>query len=119
MPDQTIFATQHLRGPQDRVRREVGFSLVRRELIGLTAEKVLTLGEMVQDQHVQIRDSIRSARQPSGASVKTEGPPAKMSRTPVRIRHVAAPHGWHTEEVLKAAGFDDRERAILRDDGII
>jgi crotonobetainyl-CoA:carnitine CoA-transferase CaiB-like acyl-CoA transferase len=101
---------------QPRTRAQVIDEL---ELIGLTAEKVLTPGEMVQDQHVQIRDSIQSARQPSGAVVKTEGPPAKMSRTPVRVRHVAAPHGWHTEEVLKAAGFDDRERAILRDDGII
>jgi formyl-CoA transferase len=87
--------------------------------IGLGAEKVLTPGEMVQDQHVQARDTIQAATQPSGAVVKTEGPPAKMSRTPVRVRCVAAPHGWHTDEVLKAAGFDDRERAMLRDDGII
>ena len=101
---------------QPRTRAQVIDEL---ELIGLTAEKVLTPGEMVQDQHVQIRDSIQSARQPSGAVVKTEGPPAKMSRTPVRVRHVTAPHGWHTDEVLKAAGFDDRERTILRDDGII
>ncbi len=87
--------------------------------IGLGAEKVLTPGEMVQDQHVQARDTIQAARQPSGAVVRTEGPPAKMSRTPVRVRSVAAPHGWHTDEVLKAAGFDDREQAMLREDGII
>ncbi len=87
--------------------------------VGLTAEKVLTPGEMVQDPHIQARDMIQAARQPSGAVVKTEGPPAKMSRTPVRVRSVAAPHGWHTDEVLKAAGFDDQERARLRAEGII
>jgi crotonobetainyl-CoA:carnitine CoA-transferase CaiB-like acyl-CoA transferase len=87
--------------------------------IGLAAEKVLTPSEMVQDQHVQARDTIQAARQPSGAVVKTEGPPAKLSRTPVRVRSAAAPHAWHTDEVLKAAGFDDRERAMLREDGII
>ena len=87
--------------------------------IGLAAEKVLTPGEMVEDQHIQARDTIQAARQPSGAVVKTEGPPAKMSRTPVRVRRVAAPHGWDTDEVLKAAGFDDKERAKLREDGII
>jgi formyl-CoA transferase len=87
--------------------------------IGLAVAKVLTPGEMVQDQHVQARDTIQSARLPSGAIVQTEGPPAKMSRTPVRVRFGAAPHGWHTEEVLEAAGFDEGERAMLRDDGII
>jgi formyl-CoA transferase len=87
--------------------------------IGLAAEKVLTPGEMVQDPHVQARDTIQSVQQPSGAVVKTEGPPAKMSRTPVRVRRAAASHGAHTDEILKAAGFDDRQRATLRDDGII
>jgi crotonobetainyl-CoA:carnitine CoA-transferase CaiB-like acyl-CoA transferase len=87
--------------------------------IGLAAEKVLTPGEMVQDPHVQARDTIQSVQQPSGAVVKTEGPPAKMSRTPVRVRRAAASHGAHTDEILKAAGFDDKQRATLRDDGII
>jgi formyl-CoA transferase len=87
--------------------------------IGLAVEKVLTPGEMVQDPHVQDRGTIQAARQPSGAVVKTEGPPAKMSRTPVSVRSVAAPHGGHTDEVLKAAGFDDSARATLRDEGII
>src|SRR5262249_19729800 len=86
--------------------------------LGLAAEKVLTPREMVQDPHVQARETIQAAIQPSGAVVKTEGPPAKMSRTPVRVRRVAAPHGCHTDEVLKDAGFDDKERAKLRDDGI-
>jgi formyl-CoA transferase len=87
--------------------------------IGLVAEKVLTPGEMVEDPHIQARQTIQTAMQPGGAVVKTEGPPAKMSRTPVRVRRAAVPHGFDTEDVLKAAGFDDTERARLRDDGII
>jgi formyl-CoA transferase len=87
--------------------------------IGLSVGKVLTPGEMVQDPHVQARDTIQAATQPSGAVVRTEGPPAKMSRTPVRVRTVAAPPGSHTDEVLKAAGFDESERARLRNEGII
>ena len=86
---------------------------------GLSAEKVLTPGEMVQDPHIQVRETIQAAKQPSGGVVKTEAPPAKMSRTPVRVRRVAAPHGSDTDEVLKAAGFDDNERAMLRADGVI
>jgi len=99
-----------------RTRDQVIDALAR---IGLAAEKVLTPGEMVEDPHVQARDTIQAARQPSGGVVKTEAPPAKMSRTPVRVRRPAAPHGWHTDEVLKAAGFDDQQRSTLRNDGII
>jgi formyl-CoA transferase len=89
------------------------------EQIGLTAERILTPSEMVQDPHIQARETIQAARQPNGTLVKTEGPPAKMSRTPVHVRRVAAPHGCHTDEVLKDVGFDDQERARLREEGII
>ncbi len=121
----TIPARVARRGELDQMMAEFCKTRTRDQVIdafagiGLGAERVLTPGEMVQDPHVQARGTIQAARQPSGAVVKTEGPPAKMSRTPVRVRRVAAPHGWHTDEVLKAAGFDDRERAKLRADGII
>jgi crotonobetainyl-CoA:carnitine CoA-transferase CaiB-like acyl-CoA transferase len=101
---------------QTRTRDQLLDELAR---IGLAAEKILTPGEMVRDPHIQARETIQCARQPSGAVVKTEGPPAKMSRTPVRVRSVAAPAGCHTAEVLKAAGFDEKEQAALRDSGII
>jgi formyl-CoA transferase len=101
---------------QARTRDQVLDAVVS---IGLSAEKILTPSEMVQDPHIDARGTIQAAKQPSGAVVKTEGPPAKMSRTPVRIRRAAAPHGWDTDEVLDAAGFDETGRAALRDDGII
>ncbi len=87
--------------------------------IGLSAEKILTPAEMVQDEHVLARETIQAAQQPSGAVVKTEGPPAKMSRTPVRVRRAACPHGWDTEEILEAAGYDERKREALRKEGIV
>ncbi len=101
---------------QARTRDEVVRAMSE---IGLSAEKILTPAEMVEDAHIKARETIQGARQPSGTVVKTEGPPAKMSRTPVRVRRAAAPHGWDTEEVLKAAGFDEQERAALRQQGII
>jgi formyl-CoA transferase len=87
--------------------------------IGLCVEKVLTPAEMVADPHIQARQAIQAARQSSGAELKMEGPPAKMSRTPVRIRRAAPEPGEHTEEVLEAAGFDARRRRELKDQGII
>lgn len=86
---------------------------------GLAIEKVLTPGEMVRDPHIQARETIQSVRQPSGAELKMEGPAAKMSRTPVRIRRAAPQYGMDTDEVLASAGFDDARRAALKERGII
>ena len=87
--------------------------------IGLSVEKVLTPAEMVLDPHILARETIQSVRQPSGAEIKMEGPPAKMSRTPVRIRRAAPQYGMDTDEVLEAAGIDKACRSKLRNQGII
>lgn len=87
--------------------------------IGLSVEKVLTPAEMVADPHIQARETIQSARHPSGAELRMEAPPAKMSRTPVRIRRAAPQHGMDTDEVLAEAGFDATRLRKLRDEGII
>jgi crotonobetainyl-CoA:carnitine CoA-transferase CaiB-like acyl-CoA transferase len=87
--------------------------------IGLSVEKVFTPAEMVDDPHLKVRETIQAARQPSGAEIKTEAPAAKMSRTPVRIRSAAVPHGTHTDEVLAEAGFDEARRQKLRDERLI
>jgi formyl-CoA transferase len=97
---------------RDQVIDEIG-------AIGLAIEKVLTPGEMVADPHVQAREAIQSVRQPSGTELRMEGPPAKMSRTPVRIRRAAPRHGMDTDQVLEKAGFDAARRQALRDQGII
>jgi formyl-CoA transferase len=101
---------------RQRTRNEV---VDQMDGIGLAVEKVLTPAEMVQDPHIQARETIQSVRQPSGAEIKMEGPPAKMSRTPVRIRRAAPQHGMDTNEVLEAAGFDPARRNKLRSQGII
>jgi crotonobetainyl-CoA:carnitine CoA-transferase CaiB-like acyl-CoA transferase len=87
--------------------------------IGLSVEKVLTPTEMVHDPHIQARETIQSVRQASGAELMVEGPSAKMSRTPVRVRRAAPQHGMDTDEVLEAAGIDTTRRDKLRSQGII
>jgi formyl-CoA transferase len=97
---------------RDEVIREIS-------AIGLPVEKIFTPAEMVDDPHVQAREAIQSARQPSGREVRVEAPPAKMSRTPVRVRRAAAQHGMDTDEVLAEAGYDEQRRRELRDQRII
>lgn len=97
---------------RDEVIHEIGGT-------GLTVEKVLTPQEMVNDPHIQARETIQAVKQPSGAELKMEGPPAKMSRTPVRIRRAAPQHGMDTDAVLAAAGFNESRRTELRERGVI
>jgi formyl-CoA transferase len=86
---------------------------------GLSVEKILTPQEMVHDPHILARETIQSVKQPSGAELRMEGPPAKMSRTPVRIRRAAPQFGMDTDDVLEAAGFNALHRSKLRERGII
>lgn len=97
---------------RDEVIHEIGGT-------GLSVEKILTPQEMVHDPHILARETIQAVKQPSGAELRMEGPPAKMSRTPVRIRRAAPQHGMDTDEVLEAAGFDALRRSKLREQGII
>ncbi len=87
--------------------------------IGLAVEKVLTPAEMVDDPHIRARETIQSANQASGFAIKSEGPAAKMSRTPVRIRRPASTPGADTDEVLREAGMDDERLRELRDRGVV
>jgi formyl-CoA transferase len=100
----------------ERTREEV---IAEMGGIGLAVERILTPAEMVADPHIQAREAIQAARQPSGREVWVEGPPAKMSRTPVRVRRAAAQHGMDTDEVLAEAGFDAERRRELRNQGVI
>jgi formyl-CoA transferase len=121
----TIPARMARRAELDAIVSDFCASRTREEVIGqmcgigLAVEKILTPAEMVDDPHVQARESIQSARQSSGREVRVEGPPAKMSRTPVRVRRAAPRHGLDTEEVLKEAGFDEARIRELRGQGII
>jgi crotonobetainyl-CoA:carnitine CoA-transferase CaiB-like acyl-CoA transferase len=51
---------------------------------------------------------------PTLGRIKALGSPIKMSDTPVDVRRRAPLLGEHTIEVLREAGFDDREIDELR-----
>jgi formyl-CoA transferase len=51
--------------------------------------------------------------------VPVVGPAAKLSRTPVRVRHGAPALGAHSDEILDELGIDPEARARLLQEGVI
>jgi formyl-CoA transferase len=100
----------------ERTRDEVVAAI---SALGLTIERVLTPAEMIDEPHLCERETIQAAEQASGVPIRVEGPAAKMSRTPVRVRRAAAAFGADTQQVLEEAGFDAQRRAQLKNDGVI
>jgi len=54
-----------------------------------------------------------------GATIRTVGPPVKLSGTPTAFERLAPTLGQHTDEVLREFGLNDAEVAALRADRVI
>jgi len=65
------------------------------------------------------RDMLQTVTLEDGREAPVVGPAAKLSRTPVRVRSAAPALGAHTDEILAEFGLDERERARLREQGVV
>ena len=81
---------------------------------GIPAAPVRSYAEAARDAVVQAREMLQPTLQPDGSVVPVTGPPAKLSRTPIRVRSAAPALGAHDDEILAELGYDERERARLR-----
>ncbi len=85
----------------------------------LPISPVRTFAEAAADPQAAERQTLQPTTLADGSEVPLVGPPAKFSRTPVRVRHAAPALGAHDDEVLEELGVDATERARLRKDGVI
>ena len=85
---------------------------------GIPAAPVRSYAQAARDPHVAERDMLQPLPQ-SGARVPITGPPAKLGRTPIRVRSAAPELGEHSDEILAELGLDASHRAALRADGVI
>jgi formyl-CoA transferase len=83
------------------------------------AAPVRTYAEAARDPIVAAREMLQPTRQPDGSWVPLVGPPAKLSRTPIRVRSAAPALGAHDDEILEELGYDAAARARLRAAGAI
>jgi crotonobetainyl-CoA:carnitine CoA-transferase CaiB-like acyl-CoA transferase len=73
-------------------------------------EPVLELDEALSSEQVHAREMIVGLDQPGVAEVRLLGAPVKLSRTPADCNRLPGPAlGEHTEDVLRAAGYDDAQ----------
>jgi formyl-CoA transferase len=83
------------------------------------AAPIRTYAEAARDPLVLAREMLQPTVQPEGTTVPLTGPPAKLSRTPIRVRGAAPALGAHDDEILEELGYDAPARARLRAAGVI
>jgi formyl-CoA transferase len=85
---------------------------------GVPAAPVRSYAEAARDPHVAARDMLQIVPQEDGTPVPVTGPPAKLARTPVRVRTSAPALGAHTDEILAELGLHPDARRRLCDAGV-
>jgi formyl-CoA transferase len=81
--------------------------------------KIYTAADIVADPQYLAREMIRQMMLPDGTPLKLPGIVPKLSATPGEMEWIGPELGAHTEEVLRAAGYDGEAIARLRAAGAI
>src|SRR5262249_19189742 len=69
--------------------------------VGIPAGPINTVGEILEDPHMQARDMIVELTHPEYGPLKTLGIPIKLSATPGAVEAAPPKFGEHNREVLK------------------
>ena len=80
---------------------------------------VKNMEETLEDPQVRHRQMVIEVEHPQAGPLKQIGIPIKLSETPGEIRDPAPSLGQHTEEILKALGYDGQAIEKLRQEKII
>jgi crotonobetainyl-CoA:carnitine CoA-transferase CaiB-like acyl-CoA transferase len=81
---------------------------------------VLSMGEVIEDQHIKERKAFIDRDHPTAGPVKLLAPWIHMSKTPASIRTDSPALGQHTDEVLGGVlGMSATELSDLRNQGVV
>ena len=78
-----------------------------------------TMDDLFGDEHLNAVDFFERSHHPSEGDTIVPGPPVKFKKTPSSIHRHAPRHGEHSDEVLREAGFDEREIRELHASGAV
>jgi crotonobetainyl-CoA:carnitine CoA-transferase CaiB-like acyl-CoA transferase len=77
------------------------------------------LDSLIDDPHLNAVGFFRSIDHPTEGALRVAGPAASWSKTPPSVRQYPPRLGEHGEEILREAGFSDREIEALVDEGAV
>jgi crotonobetainyl-CoA:carnitine CoA-transferase CaiB-like acyl-CoA transferase len=109
-------------GEQARVKATVREAIAARPLaewiavfapLDVCVEPVLTVPEMLAAPQTAARGLVVDVPRPGSGAQRQIASPWRFSEGAAEYRHVGAPLGQHTAEVLRAAGFSDEEIEAL------
>jgi formyl-CoA transferase len=83
------------------------------------AAPVRSYADAARDPLVWAREMLQPTAHPDGSTLPLTGPPAKLSRTPIRVRSAAPALGADDDAILEELGYDAAARARLRAAGAV
>ena len=106
--------------------REFTTSHDRDEVIRLCSEgdvpcgKICSIADIFEEEQFWTRDTLMRVKDERLGELAVQGVIPKLSQTPGEVRHLGAPMGSSTAEVLeRLAGIDADTLERLRDDGVV
>ena len=78
-----------------------------------------SVAQAFADPQVEYLGLAAPAHHPRLGAIRLVGQPVQFEGAPFRIVCTAPDSGQHTDEVLEAAGLDERELESLRREGVI
>jgi len=93
--------------------------IARINAAGVPCGRVQDLEEALNDPQALAQEMVIDVAQPGHGTVRMLGFPVKLDETPCEVRLPAPELGAHTEEVLRAAGFDEAEIEALTQSGTV
>lgn len=87
---------------------------------GISSGPVLSLGEVLEDEHLNVRGAFVEVEHPEAGNIKLVAPWIRFSETPAEISRVAPTLGQDNHEVYgNILGLQETELAQLEHDGVI
>ncbi len=80
--------------------------------VGIPVGPINTVGEILEDPHIQVREMVAELTHPEYGPLKMLGIPIKLSETPGELRQAPPRFGEHNDKVLDWLGYTESD--ILR-----
>jgi formyl-CoA transferase/CoA:oxalate CoA-transferase len=99
--------------------KSTSFWLEKLEKGGIPVAPILTVGQVLNDEHVKYRGMVFEIQHPEAGMIKMLGTPFKLFATPGRVRYSPPTRGQHTYEILKELGYSDNEIFELKSKRVV